>query len=288
VNAPPLPPPLLLTGEDATGLDNEVELVGDGDLQMARAFGAVLNRARAAGGHTPGRPSLFAPEEPLRPPPPSPEEQVWVPHIFCWLKMDAVALTWELVPLTCLESLFGGSLEDVIRWARRPDLLLRLARLASRGQTSGEHLSFRWLIANQERAALALAAEKVTVEHISLHVEAEAMDRVVELLTTAVGLVEIPRPSTITIPGRWLQAGNSRVHLNSREACDDEVGFPGPRPNHLCFAVANPAEVERALAAQGVATEQAGSLAERQIWFRLPGGCVVELQPSASYAKRGP
>ncbi len=135
-------------------------------------------------------------------------------------------------------------------------------------------------MANQELAAAALSEQSVAIEHVSIHVDATKEEEVVRVLTTALGLVEVPRPESIPVPGRWLQAGGSRVHLNFRTARGDEPGFPGMAPNHVCFAVADLEAVECALAQQGYATKRAGSLAQPQLWFRLPGGAVVELQPA--------
>jgi hypothetical protein len=278
-----LPPPLIVRTEEANLLGDEVEtaiVTAGGDTQRANAFGALLGRMRSARGHASPHLELFAPIEPLQEPPLNPEGRIWVPHLFCWQSSDTPALAWELVPIADLETLVNATVDDVARWARRPELLLRLARLAPREHAGREHLSFRWLMANQEHAAMALAAETVAIEHVSLHVDGAEMDSVVRLLTAAVGLVEIPRPA-ISIPGRWLQSENCRVHLNSRDAHPDEIDFPAPAPNHICFAVADLGAAEQALAAYGVAIEEAGSLVRRQVWFRLPGGCVVELQPKS-------
>ena len=117
--------------------------------------------------------------------------------------------------------------------------------------------------------------------HISLHVEPAKEDWIVQVLTSGIGLVEIPRPASISVAGRWLQCGNSRVHLNSRrEAKAGEAAFPGTAPNHVCFVVADLAAAERELRTRGIATKRAGSLEQPQLWFLAsPGGSFVELQP---------
>ena len=129
-----------------------------------------------------------------------------------------------------------------------------------------------------------LSVAVVGIEHVSLHVPAEEEDRVVEAFTIALGMVEIPRPVSIDVPGRWLQAGACRVHLNSRERREAERGFPGTAPNHVCFAVADLESAEEAIQAAGFETRRAGSLGG-QVWFRLTGGTAIELQRLRS---RGP
>lgn len=258
------------------------------DSRRAEAFGTVLARSREARGHKHQEVEVFASSDPLHRPSTQEPDQTWLPHLFCWETAGNVALAWELSTRAELPDLVGARPEDVARWSQRPDLLIELGQLASAVKTpsekNGEYLSFRWLMANQETAALALSAQSIAIEHVSLHVDVNQEDAVVRVLTVALGLVEIPRPSSISIPGRWLQGGNSRIHINSREARDGEEGFPGTAPNHVCFAVADLPAVERALETQGLVIERAGSLAQRQVWFRLPGGSVIELQPQPSDA----
>ncbi len=281
-----LPPPLLVTeNAGSTGPAGEADidvLRGDGcEVLRAKAFGTVLASARRERGIS-RRLTLFAAGDHSRRPPPSTYGQIWLPHMFCWQSPREVALAWELSDEGGLSDLIEASTEDVLRWAERPDLLLRLCRLAGDAVELAEqrrHLSFRWLMANQEIAAAALAGESVEVEHVSLHVAAEDEEMVVGALTGAIGFIEIPRPDSITVPGRWLQGGNCKLHLNSRAKRDGERGFPGTAPNHVCFTVTNLPAVVSALELQGFETEQAGSLSQRQVWLRLPGEIVIELQP---------
>jgi hypothetical protein len=281
-----LPPVLIISSEDGSSISKagiKVLQVDGSDLRRAESFGAVLARFRKAGEHKVDGVEIFAPSDPIRVPPAPAEGQVWVPHVFCWQAAGNVALAWELSTEANLRDLFEVSIQEVIRWAQRPDLLIRLGRLACEiappHRKGGSYLSFRWLMTNQEVAAVVLSAQRVAIEHVSLHIDAAQEDAVVRVLTLALGFVEIPRPPSISIPGRWLQAGNSRVHINSREARNAEEGFPGTAPNHMCFAIADLQATELALQEQGIATERAGSLAQPQVWFRLPGGAVIELQP---------
>jgi len=282
---PPLPPPLLVAadggGNRSAGPKVNVLRREGCDVPRAEAFGAILAAAREARGDS-QEIVLFAASDPARHPPAAVDGQVWLPHVFCWRSPRNAALAWEISTEARLPDLAEASADDVLRWAQRPDLILRLCHLAGDAvapeEPQQQHLSFRWLMANQETAAAALADEAVALEHVSLHVDAAHEAAIVRALTTAIGLVEIPRPASITTPGRWLQAGNCRVHLNSRSARGGEQGFPGTAPNHVCFAVADVPAVARALEQQGFATEQAGSLSQQQVWLRLPGEIVIELQ----------
>ena len=249
----------------------------------AGAFGAVLARCRADRGSKPHPIKIFAPSDVFSSPPEAKRGWIWLPHIFCWLTASEVSLAWELTSQGRLQDLVHADAAKVSKWSLLPELLIRLGRLAALSAGSDHapegHLSFRWLLANEVAAATALASERVALGHISLHVEPAKEDWIVQVLTSGIGLVEIPRPASISVAGRWLQCGNSRVHLNSRKANAGEAAFPGTAPNHVCFVVADLAAAERELRKQGVTTKRAGSLEQPQLWFRLPGGSFVELQP---------
>jgi hypothetical protein len=214
--------------------------------------------------------------------PESVEGQIWIPHV-CVDQDFQAALVWELSPQSNVEEKMGAAVEDVERWARQPRILLALASLAaSRGEfveaaSRRPHLSLRWILANQEVAAEAATGGHVEIDHVSRHVVASEEEAVVRLLVDVLGLAEIPRPPQITVPGRWLQAGRSRIHLNSRSGDAGEADFPGPRPNHLCFGVDDLDVAEANLEAAGVSTTRSGSLG-RQLWFRL-AETSIELQP---------
>jgi hypothetical protein len=276
------PPPLLASNAGASRDDERVELVSVAPAAVARAgaFGRLLADARAARGLLDGPLALFAATDPLTPPPAATAGRTWIPHVFCWERSDAPALAWELCEQERVEALLEAPPAAVARWAARPDLLLRLAALAPDADAlspDGQHLSLRWVLAHEEAVAELLSGMTVALDHVSLHVAPGEEERVVRALTEALGLVEIPRPASIRVPGRWLQAGATRVHLNSRGARPDEAGFPGTAPNHVCFAVENLDLAERRLAALGFETRRAGSLGA-QAWLRLEGGTVIELQ----------
>lgn len=285
-----LPPPLVLRPEDGPSANSTQFAVRvtdpeAADTVRAQTFGAVLARSRAERGLLDlDQPlEIFATADSSRSTPTPPAEHVWVPHMFCWQKPAEAALAWELCDENAVEARLGRRLEDVVRWAARPNLLLRLAALAADRpaydvQSPDQHLSFRWLLAHQEEVAELLSGSVVALEHVSLHVTADEEARVIQALTGALGLVEIPRPAGIAIPGCWLQAGHCRVHLNSRTGYEREQGFPGTAPNHICFAVADLTAAEQAVKAAGFATRRAGSLGD-QVWFRLASGSAVELQP---------
>jgi hypothetical protein len=283
-----LPPPLLVSdlpaGSDRDGDVVRPVSVEDGALARAYAFGRLLADGRRSRGLLDGPLSIFAAADASTAPPPAPAGQMWVPHVFCWERPDAPALAWELCAKDRLEALLGSGADAVGRWAARPSLLLRLAALAGAASArprSAEHLSLRWILAHEAQVAELLSAGVVGIDHVSLHVAVDEEERVLRALTEALGLVEIPRPASISVPGRWLQAGTARVHLNSRTARAGEEGFPGTAPNHVCFAVGDLAAAERRLAALGFETRRAGSLGA-QAWFRLASGTVIELQPRRS------
>lgn len=279
-----LPPPLLVpashSGDSTSGKIKVAGAVDDTGRELVFAFGRVLSASRAARGFE-GPLTLHPALGDQRPA--VVDGQTWVPHVFCFKSTSHPGLVWEQCPLVEVERKLGATAEEVERWAARPAMLWRLLTIAvSTGQaveapTEQPHLSFRWILANQEVAAEAAGAGLVEVEHVSIHIDPDEEETVVRLLVDALGLIEIPRPAEIAVPGRWLQAGRCRVHLNSRSGRPDEIGFPGPRPNHICFGVDDLDGAENALEAAGVSTRRAGSL-DRQLWFRL-AGTTVELQP---------
>lgn len=284
-----LPPPLLIMPGQAESTPPAITLLGDSDTSadrdLAASFGRALAAARAARGiddHLTLNTELGGDR------PPEDARKAWVPHVFCFETLDRPLLIWEQCDRDGIEEKLGASLADVDRWAKRPDLLLKLVGLAAaNGQfvevySHQPHLSFRWVLEHQEESAEILSEGVVKIEHVSLHVDPAEEEAVVDLLVEALGLVEIPRPTQITVPGRWLQAGHSRIHLNSRAGDERESDFPGPRPNHVCFGVRDVDAAERALEAAGIPTRRAGSL-EQQLWFRL-SGMSIELQPLAPQA----
>jgi hypothetical protein len=272
-----LPPPLLIEAE-AADTNPQIAVEGTADPELALAFGDALLKSRRARGFDDPLILSSSDERPGRL-----DGQAWAPHVFCFEALSRLALVWERLPLDELDKKLGAYPAELERWATRPQLLLRLLSIASstdkfvRPSDAQAHLSFRWIMANQEEAAAIVSRGVVEIEHVSIHVKPSEEESAVELLTLALGLIEIPRPADITVPGRWLQAGCSRIHLNSRDGRADEADFPGPRPNHVCLAVSDLDGAEHSLKATGVSTLRAGSLGE-QIWFRL-GGTSIELQP---------
>ena len=263
---PELPPPLLLSGDEG----------------REEAFRAALSGARESRGLSGDRVTLFVPADSSSPADLD-RSEIWIPHVYAWEKVDAIRLAWERCDRSEVESLLGASTEAVTRWAARGDELIALGKRAaaetsSRHKESGQYLSFRWVLEHEPQVARLLSEDAVAIEHVSFYVAAGREAEVARLLVEALGMVEIERPAEIEVPGRWLQAGQSRVHLNSREAYEDEVGFPGSAPNHVCFAVADLNSTEQAVRSFGISTQHSGSLGD-QVWFRLPGETVIELQP---------
>jgi hypothetical protein len=289
-----LPPPLVLAPatesakQGRTTLDEpHISVHSDPDCDALRAltFGEVLAASRARRSMGSDAIEIFVAVDPFSPPPAPADGWAWLPHLFCWRTSEAVSIAWELGPLQRLVELVEADADAIAWWAARPQLLLRLGRLATRTPRDEEaegHLSVRWLLLNEATALAVLAAASgVEFEHVSLHVEAAVEEQVARILTMALGLAEVPRPAGISAPGRWLSCGAIRIHLNCRTARMHEIGFPGTAPNHVCFAVIDIDLAERALHVQGIATTRAGSLQQPQVWFELPGGTIVELQPHA-------
>ena len=257
--------------------DARITVVAGSDAAVARAFGALLLDSRADRGLPAANVELFVSREDSETLPPTPAVggRMWAPHLIAVAPEDEPTLVWELADPAMFETALEAPARDIAVWANQPHALLRLAALARPSDSiTGEYLSLRWLMAHQGQAASAASAG-VAFEHVSIHATPAEMDRVRGVLRDALGLVEIPRPSTISIPGHWLAAGEVRVHLNAREGVAPAAA--GTAPNHICFAVANLEAVKARVEALGFACQEAGSLGD-QIWFRLQSGTVLELQ----------
>jgi hypothetical protein len=276
-----LPSPLLIEPSDSFDARVVVSEAVGCDFARAGAFGAALAESRERRGLLVGPVTAFASESPLGLPPPAPEGRSWVPHVYCWREPVSVSLAWEQLAPERLGPIFESSLERVQWWAERPALLLTLAKLAadSRQVPAAGHLSLRWVLANEHAALATLSAASVELEHVSVWVTPAEEARLVDLLER-IGLIEVPRPASLSVPGCWLQAGATRVHLNSRESRSHEPGFPGTAPNHICFAVADLPGAVAAAENAGFATARVGSLGA-QVWFRLQSGTVIEPQQLA-------
>jgi hypothetical protein len=281
---PTILPPLRLLKANTDPLADDSSLVLSAGsvsaVTRARAFGSNLAAARRSRGVLEKPPEIFGGDDEGRPAEPG----FWVPHIYAWEDPERVSISWERCSEDEVENLFDAPGEAINRWAARSTELVRLGRLGPRAKPGGPppYLSTRWILRHEVEVASLLAADSIALDHVSLHVSSEDEAVALSLLCEALGLIEVERPPQITVPGHWLVAGNGRVHLNSRDRHADEDGFPGTAPNHVCFVVANVAAVETAIRSLGFETKRAGSLQE-QVWFRLPGGTVIELQPMAGY-----
>lgn len=244
----------------------------------AEAFGATLIASRDSRGLLTEALTIFASETPSAPLGAPPDKAIWIPHLYRWAANGRPAIAWELVVEDRIQAIFGTALDAIRRWQTAPERLLELAALA-RDDVDAErdvHLSLRWVLAHEADVVAALSNARVTLDHVSVQVTQDEEPRVVAALTS-MGLVEVVRPSQIKSPGRWLQAGNARVHLNSREARSGETTFPASAPNHVCFAVADLDDATAAVQAAGFRTVMAGSLGS-QVWWRLASGTTIELQ----------
>lgn len=269
-------PPLRDLDIAATAADDPRVRVLDGsDIHVALRFGALLAAAREERGLPVDELVLFASAgNPASPPPEPPAGLAWAPHLVA--VEERPALIWERAAPAVLELALEAPFEAIAIWAAQPRALLRLATAAPQGRTGeGPYLSLRWLLSHGDDAASAASAQ-VAFEHVSVHATPDEMGRVRAVLRDALGLVELPRPSVIRVPGHWLAAGQVRVHLNARQGVAPPA--TGTAPNHICFGVEDLDAAQAAVEARGFACERAGSL-ERQVWFRLASGTVIELQP---------
>ena len=91
------------------------------------------------------------------------------------------------------------------------------------------------------------------------------------------GLEDIPRPN-MGIPGAWLGAGNSQVHL-IRVPDDADVGAPpealSPLACHQAFAVEDYQKTVDHLKANGLEVLET-SAARGQLWVKDPDGYIIE------------
>lgn len=115
-----------------------------------------------------------------------------------------------------------------------------------------------------------------SVHHVSFAVR--DLSRSLAFYQDLLGLEPIERPD-FGIPGAWLSAGNSQVHLiQTPEGAP--VGSPppaiSPLANHDAFAVEDYAATLARLQAAGVEVLET-SAEQGQLWIRDPDGNVIEL-----------
>jgi hypothetical protein len=229
---------------------------------------------------------------------------VAVPHAFLWEQTRQILLAWERLTERRAAELMDVPLKVVRAWAARPARVARLAEIAfaanspaseghrvarlaeiafaANSPASEGHLSFRWIVSHEMHAAEALSGDRVSFDHVSIHVTPEEEARVLEALSEVVGLIALTRPASIATSGRWLQCGVARLHLSSRDARPEESGFPGTAPNHIALRVRSVDEVEQGLSKRGIATARGGSLGH-QLWWRLLSGTTIEFQQDDSF-----
>lgn len=287
--SPYLPPPIRLTSRSAAEVDEfrqsglavirdiRIHLwdaAPDIDIAKTLSLAHALAEARIQRGAT-DEIRLAVPTDRCH----GTEDSRWlmVPHVFLWEPTGQVTLGWERLEPVQAETLMGAPIDAIRTWTDGAHRLIELATISARHDSeSAGHLSVRWVLGNEAAAAEALSASKVSLDHVSLHTDPAEEALLAEVLT-GVGLVEIKRPASIDAPGRWLQCGNVRIHLNSRSEQVGESTFPGTAPNHVCLRVPDIAEVERSLGARGIPTLRAGTL-RHQLWWRLAGGTTIEFQ----------
>jgi hypothetical protein len=217
-------------------------------------------------------------------PPDAGAGNIAVPHVFVWEPTQQILLAWERLTESRAVELMEAPLEVLLAWAACPRRVTRLAEIAFAADSpaSEGHLSFRWIVSHEIQAAQALSADRVSFDHVSVHVAPEEEEDVAETLSEVVGLIALTRPASIATPGRWLQCGAVRVHLSSREARPQESGFPGTAPNHIALRVRSIDEIEHGLNERGIVTVRKGSLGH-QLWWRLLSGTTIEFQQADSF-----
>jgi hypothetical protein len=223
---------------------------------------------------------VFAPaDDPAQTPPDAGDGLAWAPHL---VSIEGrPALVWERATPTALATALDAPYDEIAVWAAQPQALLRLAAEAPRETArEGPYLSLRWVLAHGDQVAT-IASAGVEFAHVSIHASPEEMVRVRDLLRDALGLVVLPRPRAIQVPGHWLAAGDVRVHLNAREGVAPVAA--GTAPNHICLGVADIDAAQVAVESHDFSCQRAGSLAG-QVWFRLASGTVIELQPRRGLA----
>ena len=245
------------------------------DRQRARAFGALLAEVRRARDLDATGLRVFVSDGHPATAPPELPGVAWAPHLVAWAPAGDAGLAWEADTLERLTAALDAPAKAIAVWAEQPAALLRIAAAAPAVGPGDPYLSLRWLLAHPREAVVAATAH-VAFDHVSVHVTPEEMTRVRAVLREALGLVEVPRPGSIEIPGHWLAAGLVRVHLNARGEVAQAA--QGTAPNHICFSVEDLGAAQTAVEAHGFACERAGSL-NGQVWFRLDSGTVIELQP---------
>lgn len=271
-----LPPLLVVESRDDTSPPPGLRVLPGGDEGLAAAFGHVLVASRLARGLRADDLLLHAPHGDTELPQ-SPAPRIWAPHLAG--TSDGPRLVWEAGHVDALEMALDADAEDIFLWAAQPHAILAVAAAAPPAVAAPDsYLSLRWILAHPKAAGEA-ASSSIAFEHVSLHTTPAEMRRVRDLMCKALGLVEIPRPRSITVPGHWLACGPVRVHLNARPGVVQSR--KGTAPNHVCFAVANLDAAQHAVEARGFACERAGSL-DGQVWFRLDSGTVIELQPRSA------
>ncbi len=114
-----------------------------------------------------------------------------------------------------------------------------------------------------------------SINHISFAVR--DLDASLHFYRDILGLEDIPRPN-IGIPGAWLGAGNSQVHLIGIPDGAD-VGAPpnslSPLACHQAFAVEDYQKTVDHLKANGLEVMET-SAQQGQLWVKDPDGYVIE------------
>ena len=116
-----------------------------------------------------------------------------------------------------------------------------------------------------------------TVHHVSFRVN--NVEEALEFYVGLLGCRQIDRPAAINVPGAWLQAGETQVHLIECPATE-ETGFPPSRINpvacHVAFRTQDLDAAAERLEAMGVVFEP-GPSSVKQLFFRDPSGNMIEL-----------
>lgn len=118
-----------------------------------------------------------------------------------------------------------------------------------------------------------------SVHHVSFRVD--DLDEALAFYEGVLGCQRLPRPASLdAIPGAWLQAGSTQVHLIEAPA-DEDRGFPParivPSCSHVAFHTDDLDAAEQSFRDRGIEVKR-GELIP-QLMVRDPSGNLIELTP---------
>ena len=118
-----------------------------------------------------------------------------------------------------------------------------------------------------------------TVHHVSFRVD--DLDEALAFYEGILGCRRLPRPASLdSVPGIWLEAGSTQVHLIEAPA-DEDRGFPPkrivPGCGHIAFHTDDLDAAEHSLRERGLEVERGKLLP--QLFVQDPSGNLIEFTP---------